>query len=208
MSDQPQGTGWWQASDGKWYPPSQAPQPPTAPPPPPTGPSPAGPPMGVPQPGMAYPAGTFPPGYAPRRQGMSGCAKAALVVLVLGLLLGGGCVVALLVWGDDIVDNVEQSRVNGRRDTTIATCEVADDGFAIAEVRFRNSSSGRSNYSATIEFTVGGGRVGLEPVTVFASDVAPGETVVRTARSLAAAGDDDVDCRLAEAIRFSAEFDD
>lgn len=26
MSDTPQGQGWWQASDGKWYPPEQAPQ--------------------------------------------------------------------------------------------------------------------------------------------------------------------------------------
>ena len=25
MSQQPQGPGWWQASDGKWYPPEQAP---------------------------------------------------------------------------------------------------------------------------------------------------------------------------------------
>ena len=25
MSDSPQGPGWWQASDGKWYPPEQAP---------------------------------------------------------------------------------------------------------------------------------------------------------------------------------------
>ena len=32
MSDGPQGEGWWQASDGKWYPPSTAPAtPPEAP---------------------------------------------------------------------------------------------------------------------------------------------------------------------------------
>jgi hypothetical protein len=36
MSDVSQGPGWWQASDGRWYPPSQQPQqlpPPPAPPP-------------------------------------------------------------------------------------------------------------------------------------------------------------------------------
>ena len=45
MSDISQGPGWWQASDGKWYPPEQAPgAQPTAPP--------AGPP-----PGYAAPAG-------------------------------------------------------------------------------------------------------------------------------------------------------
>lgn len=31
MSDTSQGPGWWQASDGKWYPPEQAPQTPPAP---------------------------------------------------------------------------------------------------------------------------------------------------------------------------------
>jgi hypothetical protein len=36
MSDVPQGEGWWQASDGRWYPPTQAPGP--LPPPPPPGP--------------------------------------------------------------------------------------------------------------------------------------------------------------------------
>lgn len=47
MSDVSQGPGWWQASDGKWYPPEQAPgaQPTSAPPttPPTTPPAPGGP---------------------------------------------------------------------------------------------------------------------------------------------------------------------
>ena len=55
MSDMSQGPGWWQASDGKWYPPEQAPgaqppaaQPPAAQPPPAPGAQP-------------QPAGGFPP---------------------------------------------------------------------------------------------------------------------------------------------------
>ncbi|MEY2435021.1 MAG: hypothetical protein QOC92_4746, partial [Acidimicrobiaceae bacterium] len=59
MSDSTQGPGWWQAADGKWYPPEQHPdfQPAaTAPfetvsgPPvgPPVGPPPVGPPPGAP----------------------------------------------------------------------------------------------------------------------------------------------------------------
>src|SRR5437870_1630467 len=39
MSDQPQGPGWWQASDGQWYPPEKAPW---APPPPPAASAPTG----------------------------------------------------------------------------------------------------------------------------------------------------------------------
>jgi hypothetical protein len=43
MSDTSQGPGWWEASDGKWYPPEQHPsdQPPATPAPPPRPPSPA-----------------------------------------------------------------------------------------------------------------------------------------------------------------------
>lgn len=36
MSDVSQGSGWWLASDGKWYPPESAPAAPPPPPPPPT----------------------------------------------------------------------------------------------------------------------------------------------------------------------------
>ena len=38
MSDLSQGPGWWQASDGKWYPPERHPDYRPPPPPPPTGP--------------------------------------------------------------------------------------------------------------------------------------------------------------------------
>jgi hypothetical protein len=42
MSNAPQGPGWWQASDGNWYPPEQRPS--SAAPPPPSPASPSGPP--------------------------------------------------------------------------------------------------------------------------------------------------------------------
>ena len=41
MSDVSQGPGWWQASDGKWYPPEQHPTPQASAPPPTGGPAPA-----------------------------------------------------------------------------------------------------------------------------------------------------------------------
>ena len=54
MSDTSQGEGWWQASDGKWYPPQRSPSPPpaaSAPPPssqpPPPQPQPQPPPPGA-----------------------------------------------------------------------------------------------------------------------------------------------------------------
>jgi hypothetical protein len=60
-SDQSQGPGWWQASDGKWYPPQQATQQP--PPPAPPTPSPVPPPA-------------------------NGLATAALVLGIIGVLFG------------------------------------------------------------------------------------------------------------------------
>src|SRR5579872_6222317 len=56
MSDVSGGPGWWQASDGRWYPPEQHPN--YAPPPPPPAsppPSPPAPPWPPPQPGAPQP---------------------------------------------------------------------------------------------------------------------------------------------------------
>ncbi len=55
MSDMSQGPGWWQASDGKWYPPEQA-----------TGAAPTSPPPGAPPAyGTGMPGTAGPPGYGP-----------------------------------------------------------------------------------------------------------------------------------------------
>lgn len=75
MSDTPQGSGWWQATDGRWYPPQEAevtataPPPPLAPPlpPPPMPSAPVGQPflitigdIGVTQDAVVTPNGTGP----------------------------------------------------------------------------------------------------------------------------------------------------
>lgn len=76
MSDRSQGPGWWQASDGRWYPPEQAPGGPPpdtsawsgapggddAPSGGPGGPRPGGPPPSEPPPPMGPPPGGPPPG--------------------------------------------------------------------------------------------------------------------------------------------------
>lgn len=63
MSDTYQGHGWWQASDGKWYPPEQHPDfrppPPPPPPPPPSGAQPYAPPYVPPAPSGTPPPGPF-----------------------------------------------------------------------------------------------------------------------------------------------------
>ena len=80
MSDVSQGPGWWQAADGKWYPPAP-PQPQ-----PPTYPQPAPPSYGAPQPVYYAPAG-------PKNDGMS---IAALVCGISGLATLVACGIGLV----------------------------------------------------------------------------------------------------------------
>lgn len=83
MSDFSQGPGWWQASDGKWYPPEQAP-----------GGAPVGPPAGY-----GAPAGA-PPGYptgtafgAPGAPGMPGVQLVEWPQRVVAYLVDAGIVI-------------------------------------------------------------------------------------------------------------------
>ena len=103
MSDVPQGPGWWQASDGRYYPPEQfpgaAPTPPETPPevPPAQPPTmPVAPAPGTPPPPGAMIGGAPPPGVGgapgapPSSSSSSGCVKALVVVAVLFAFLGLG----------------------------------------------------------------------------------------------------------------------
>jgi hypothetical protein len=99
VSDASQGPGWWLASDGKWYPPEQAPQPQ-----PPQPPSPAptpGPPTSMPPP-------------VPQQSGQgSGISKgciyalvAAAAVVVVGVF---GAIALIAFVGDKAVDELEEA---------------------------------------------------------------------------------------------------
>ncbi len=91
MSETARGSGWWQASDGRWYPPDATPGVP--PPPeaasagwssPPGGSSPA---WGNPQPPGSYDPGRWGQqgGTAPYRAATNGLAVAALVLGIIGI---------------------------------------------------------------------------------------------------------------------------
>jgi hypothetical protein len=171
-------------------------------PPPPTPGSPYAPPAPpVGQPGMAYPAG-----YAvapPQKSGMSGCAKAAIVVAVLAVLLGGGCIAALAIFADDIEDSVNDVRQNGREDTDITSCELDEAGFMVAEVEITNGSSGRSQYAIIVEFGPRGSSSSLSGSDGI-TGVDPGETVTLEVRS-SATTTEELDCRILEAFRTADE---
>ena len=94
LSDVSQGPGWWQAADGKWYPPAPQPQQPPAPPG-----------YGAPQPAYYAPAG-------PKNDGMSIAALVCGISAIPTLFLCGiGIVPAILgvVFGVIGKKKVEQS---------------------------------------------------------------------------------------------------
>lgn len=87
MSDTAQGSGWWQASDGRWYPPDAKP----GVPPPPEAESagwsspPGGSASGWGAPGSTAPGGWAQPYASPYRTSTNGFAVAALVLGILGI---------------------------------------------------------------------------------------------------------------------------
>lgn len=104
MSDVSQGPGWWQASDGKWYPPEQFPGATTTPvePGPPPGPGPV--------PGPAPKIG----GPPPPKSSNKGCMIALIVVLVLFLGAGVAAVVGLGLLGSKIEEAAESGDLFGK----------------------------------------------------------------------------------------------
>lgn len=89
MSEQSQGPGWWQASDGRWYPPESAPGgAPTAEPTGVWGSSAATPPSwGAPPAGYGYAYGPGGPAWGPPPlPSINGLAIASLVLGILGII--------------------------------------------------------------------------------------------------------------------------
>ncbi len=79
MSEQSMGPGWWQASDGRWYPPESAPAP--TPPPAP------GPAWGAPPPGYGYAYGPTGPAWGPPGPpSANGLCVASLISGIIGVI--------------------------------------------------------------------------------------------------------------------------
>jgi hypothetical protein len=116
MSDQPQGPGWWQASDGKYYPPESATPPPGYGQPTYGQPTYGQPAYGAP----AYQQGPYGYGPTPAKQGTNGLAIASLVC---GLLGPCTCVtsIAAIIMGHIAMGQIKDS--NGTQEGR---------GFAIA----------------------------------------------------------------------------
>jgi hypothetical protein len=139
MTDQSQGEGWWQASDGKWYPPPRPDLPgdaPTDATPPVTqqfGPPPGAPPVGPPTAPMGGPAygpptgppgaPVGPPGTPPGAPAKSGIGRGPIIAIAAAALIVIAAIVFFVTRDDGKKEDVaatktEQSDQTDRSDNT------------------------------------------------------------------------------------------
>jgi hypothetical protein len=187
VSDVSQGPGWWQASDGRWYPPQPAA--PMAPPPPPPGPPPApqwgGPPV---------------PSKSNR-----GCLIALAVVGALVVLGSVAAAVLLVVVGREVDDRIDDDNPPAD-DVTIGECGTAEGTrFMRATVDVRNHSSEASNYIITVAFESDDGDRQLATGTGLVNGLGPDQgTTTETDSSQEVPGGEDFSCRVSHVERFAA----
>jgi hypothetical protein len=210
MSDAPQGPGWWQASDGRWYPPQ-----PTPPPQQPVYQAP-------PQPQWGPPVGGPPP--PAKSGGGKGCLIAALIagaVVILGIV---GVIVVVSITANKVKDKVDDFQTTDENgvitnsansdhpppdDVEITACQIDATGHMSFEAHVTNHSGGRSAYPVIIvafDSKDGGNELG----TAFAitAGVDPGEEVDVTGSSDSIPPSGGFDCRLSQVQRIADEGKD
>ena len=217
MSDAPQGEGWWQASDNRWYPPESRPgTPPPAPAPNYGAPGPA--PGPGPQPGYGAPQYGGAPGQPPPGAPKQSNSRTVWIILaaILGLLVVvcGGC--TLFAWigvRDAGIDIAEIAQEAGRDFSTgvpatgPTSCEVVgflgdtSDTYTV-EVAVTNESGIDSHYRISYDLTgPDGASIGSDFGVV--SNVSAGEEVRDTNFGFLSGSVDpsDVTCEVTEALR-------
>jgi hypothetical protein len=206
VSDVSQGPGWWQASDGRWYPPQAT----AAPPPPAPGPPQApGPPPGPPP----APQWGGPP---PAKKSNRGCFIALAVVGVLALLGIVATVVIISAVGNEVDDRVNNdggvTNFSGNDenppadDVTVAECGPAPNTeFMRATLDVLNHSSEPSNYIVTVAFESEDGNEQLATSTALVNGLGPDQTTNTEADSFQRApGGQEFSCRITQVERFAA----
>lgn len=147
MSDAPQGPGWWQASDGRWYPPQPTPPPAPAPTPPPYGAVPTPPPgtpLGTPAPPSygpttAPPASYGPPTSPPPPPGFAGgpvppagkkgnAGLYAVLAVIAFVAIAGTALFFVVSGGDDGGDGPDPTRPDDTAAGTLRLLPVDEAG--------------------------------------------------------------------------------
>jgi hypothetical protein len=180
VSDASQGAGWWQASDGKWYPPESRPGAAAAPPP-------------------HY--GTPPP--AKKRRG---CLIGSLVgiggLVILGVIAVVVVIVVLVVSGGDDKLGTGTEENPAAEDVTVTECTSGEPPLNYPEARgeITNHSSKASSYIFTISFEENGRRVAEGAVAQ--NNIQPDQTATWTATG-SAQTTASIECKVPEVNRFA-----
>ncbi len=123
MSDTPQGPGWWQASDGRFYPPDA-------------------------RPGLPPPPANAPQQQAAQASGGNSCAPGCITTILI--LVAVAALVVLSGGGDDdddSGDNTASGNNNGPLDPTCRTIDYSSDGIeAVAAVEAPADIQGRQRW--------------------------------------------------------------
>ncbi|MEY2458217.1 MAG: hypothetical protein QOG30_47 [Acidimicrobiaceae bacterium] len=174
MSDGTQGEGWWQASDGQWYPPEQHPdfqagatQPvDSVPPAPPTAAMPATPfpPVGPP-PTAAMPVGPPPGGPPPPGSPAAGSSNAKWIIV--GVLAVAAVAIAafLLLGGDDKKNNVAATGSSSSSSSSSSSKSSSSSS--------KSSSSSSKSSSSSSSSSSGNGDAEVQKKMLTAKEVAP-----------------------------------
>jgi hypothetical protein len=176
VSDIPQAPDWWQASDGKWYPPQAG--------------------QGAPDPfqqmqqGTTVPGSSMPtgvtfggiPGY---NQGTGkGCMSLWVIITVATLVIGGAITAVVLFTVDDAVDNandiIDDTFQSGDEvlESVEVTCGRAQDPLnsATATVEVTNDGDGTATYFIDVVFESRNGNRQFGTGSVIVSGLEPGNT--------------------------------
>jgi hypothetical protein len=178
MSDTQQDPSWWQASDGKWYPPQSAQQ--------------QG--WGAPQGGQQL----WGPPPAPS-QGNNGCLKVGLIVLGVLAVLGIAFVACVAVVGREIVEEIERQTGEANPadyDIELTECGVDDSsGWAEASGRITNTSDDERAFEVIVRFTTPGGDL-IERSSTLTSRLDAGQSTGWSTVSSSEIPDGEVECEL------------
>ena len=211
MSDTPQGPGWWEASDGRWYPPQPAPQAPAQPVP--QAAVPPGPPAApYPPPGPGAPPPYRPP--APNKSGR-GCLIALAIGGVVALLAVVAIVVVVARVGDEVDERVDDdggiSSLSGNTenppedDVTVGRCDTdPSTRYMRADLEVHNNSSEPSNYIITVAFEAEDGGRQLTTGAGVVDGLRADQSTTVEANSVLEAPDGDFTCRITRVERFAA----
>lgn len=179
MSSYGEGPGWWQASDGKWYPPQAAP---------------------------AYQTYPGPPPVAPRNN--NGCLIAGAVVAAVMILGGVACVALVGEAAEDVSESIDEDQEQRERvfaeDVTLDGCNPTEFGNMAAQVTVTNHSSDRSNYSIKVSFTSPDKAELYDSTFTYVSGLEEGQTTTDEVTSIEDAPAEYV-CEIVDITRLSDE---